>query len=309
MKKTMIWVLAVVLTLGAAYYQRKTGPTHPRDGEVTLNGKTYDLSLLRSHGGDDDMPVEVVIPDASVTGAVIWKRFPTAEPWDTTPMVRSGDTLRAFLPHQPPAGKLAYRIVLQTGENEVLIPADEPVVTRFKGAVPAGILIPHILFMFTAMLLSTLAGLMALWKIPAYKKYSYITLVLLLIGGGILGPLVQQHAFGDLWTGIPFGWDLTDNKTLIAIIFWVYAVLAIRKKDRYWTVVLAALVLILVYSIPHSMFGSTYNYETGNVIQGSLLLLFRASSIKHKKRGPQASFFMFWLLIPHPTRPLKNACS
>ncbi len=289
MKKTLIWILAVVLTLGAAYYQRKTGPTHPRDILVTLTGKEYKVRLLRSHGGEGDLPVEAVIPDTSVTGKVVWKRFPTAEPWDTLPMERSGDTLRAFLPHQPPAGKLAYRIVLQSGQEEVLVPADEPVVARFKGAVPAGILIPHILLMFTAMLLSTLAGLMAIWKIPEYKRYATVTLVLLLIGGGILGPLVQLHAFGALWTGVPFGWDLTDNKTLIAILFWVYAVLAIRKKDRYWTVVLAALVLILVYSIPHSMFGSTYNYETGDVIQGLFAggwwLRKRGNSSRHEVVG------------------------
>ena len=41
-------------------------------------------------------------------------------------------------------------------------------------------------------------------------------LLLLAVGGFILGPLVQNYAFGELWTGVPFGWDLTDNKTLIA---------------------------------------------------------------------------------------------
>ena len=273
MKKALIWLLAIVLTLGAAYYQRKTGPTYPHEEVVTLDGKTYTFELLRSHGGENDMPVQVIIPDAAVTGKVVYKRFPTADPWDTVAMVRSGDTLTALLPHQPPAGKLAYRLLLHTAAGVVQVPADEPVVTRFKGDVPASILIPHIFFMFFAMLLSPLAGLMALWKVPAYRKYSYIALGFLLIGGGILGPLVQLHAFGALWTGIPFGWDLTDNKTLIAMVFWICAVLAIRKKDRYWTVVLAALVLILVYSIPHSMFGSTYNYETGNVIQNALPLL------------------------------------
>ncbi len=271
-KKTIIWILAVVLTLGAAYFQRKTGPTYPKKVNISLNGKEYTFHLLRSHGGDDDMPVSLVIPDKAIQGFVIFKRFPTAEPWDTVPMSRSGDTLTAFLPHQPPAGKLAYRITLRSPGAEVIIPADEPVVSRFKGGVPAGILIPHILFMFTAMLLSSLAGLMAVWKVPAYKKYARITLILLLIGGGILGPLVQLYAFGAYWTGIPFGWDLTDNKTLIAVVFWLFAILAIRKKERYWTVVLAAIVLILVYSIPHSMFGSQYNYDTGDVIQGILLL-------------------------------------
>ncbi|MCK7537691.1 MAG: hypothetical protein MZV63_45435 [Marinilabiliales bacterium] len=50
--------------------------------------------------------------------------------------------------------------------------------------------------------------------------------------GMILGPVVQKYAFGDLWTGIPFGWDLTDNKTLIAVFAWILAVVMNRKKDR-----------------------------------------------------------------------------
>ena len=29
----------------------------------------------------------------------------------------------------------------------------------------------------------------------------------------------------------PFGWDLTDNKTLIALIFWILAVVMNRKKE------------------------------------------------------------------------------
>ena len=272
MKKLIVWLLAILLTLGAAWYQRKTGPTYPKEVTVTLNDKNYTFELLRSHGGSDDMPVILNIPDKTINGYVIFKHFPTAEPWDTVRLQRQGNTLKALLPHQPPAGKLAYRIVLSHGMEQRLLPADKPVVARFKGKVPLGILIPHILFMFTAMLLSTLAGFMAIWKIPAYKTYAWTTLVLLLIGGGLLGPLVQLHAFGAYWTGIPFGWDLTDNKTLIAIVFWLFACLTILKRDRYWSVILAAVVLILVYSIPHSMFGSQYNYETGHVIQGIILL-------------------------------------
>jgi hypothetical protein len=87
----------------------------------------------------------------------------------------------------------------------------------------------------------------------------------------ILGPLVQKYAFGELWTGIPFGWDLTDNKTLIAFAFWVLAVWMNRKKARPGYTVLAAIVLLLIYSIPHSMFGSQLNYDTGTVTQGMIL--------------------------------------
>ncbi len=272
MKNILIWVIAILLTIGVAYYQRKTGPTYPKEVKITLHEKKYAFKLLRSHGGEEDMPLRLIIPDTNVRGTVIFKRFPTAEPWDTLQLARRGDTLMTWLPHQPPAGKLAYRVLLDNAQQQVFLPAAQPVVVRFKGDVPLGILILHIFVMFFAMFFSVLAGLMAIWRNPAYKMYAWVTLVLLLLGGGLLGPLVQLHAFGALWTGIPFGWDLTDNKILIAMVFWLFACLAILRKDRYWAVILASFFLLLVYSIPHSMFGSQFNYETGDIIQGFLAL-------------------------------------
>jgi hypothetical protein len=90
----------------------------------------------------------------------------------------------------------------------------------------------------------------------------------------VLGPIVQFDAFGDFWTGIPFGWDLTDNKTLIALLFWILAVVMNRKKERPVYTVLAAIVLLLVFSIPHSLFGSELNYSSGQVTQGIILNIF-----------------------------------
>jgi hypothetical protein len=122
--------------------------------------------------------------------------------------------------------------------------------------------------MFLAMLFSNLAGVMSIVRYPQYKKYGVWTLVLLIIGGMILGPLVQYYAFGELWTGVPFGWDLTDNKTLIAVIFWIFAVYMNRKQDKPAYTALAAFVLLLIYSIPHSLFGSELDYSSGEVTQG-----------------------------------------
>jgi hypothetical protein len=52
------------------------------------------------------------------------------------------------------------------------------------------------------------------------------------VGGLILGPPVQLEAFGALWTGWPFGADLTDNKTLIAVLAWVPAVVAALRNKK-----------------------------------------------------------------------------
>ena len=59
----------------------------------------------------------------------------------------------------------------------------------------------------------------------------------------------------------PFGIDLTDNKTLFALIGWIIALIAGRggKPARGWILGAAALTLI-VFLIPHSVLGSELDY-------------------------------------------------
>ena len=88
----------------------------------------------------------------------------------------------------------------------------------------------------------------------------------------ILGPWVQWYAFGEAWAGVPFAWDLTDNKTLIAFIFWLLAYIMNRKKERPTYTIVASIIMLIVYSIPHSMYGSQLDPETGEIIQGWIQL-------------------------------------
>jgi hypothetical protein len=291
MKKFLLWTLAFIITVSAAIYQRHTGPTYPKKMDVTLNGKVQKLRLVRSLALDERPEVKLGITDTTIKARLFFKRFRSDEDYQSADFnyrvypVHSFVMNRIFrmteekgffaeVPKQPAAGKLQYYIEITDSKGSQSLFRENPVVIRFKGGVPGFILLPHILFMFTAMLFSTLAGLMSAIKYPLYKKYALWTLILLIAGGMILGPLVQYYAFGDLWTGIPFGWDLTDNKTLIALIFWILAVVMNRKQDKPVFTVLAAVVLLLVYSIPHSLFGSELDYSTGQVTQGMILLFF-----------------------------------
>src|SRR5512146_2264184 len=131
-----LWLLALLLTLSSAVWQRLTGPTNPARGTVTLSGREVRLRLLRSHGGTGDQPVVVKVPDPKVAGTVAWRRYPTDEPFTLVPMVREGESLRAALPHQPPAGKLEYQVRLSREGETALFP-ERPAITRFKGEVPA----------------------------------------------------------------------------------------------------------------------------------------------------------------------------
>lgn len=291
MKTFLFWLLAFLITISAAVYQRATGPTYPKKQMITVNGTGYPVKFVRSLGLDEDPVVKLKINDTTAKAKIYFRRYLSNDEFQTADFQFRSKPINSFVmnkifkmdkeegyfasvPQQPAAGKLEYYIEItdQSGTKTYL--KESPVVIRFKGGVPGFILLPHIFFMFIAMLFSNLSGLLAVFKVPSYRKYTFWTFGCLLVGGMILGPVVQLYAFGDLWTGIPFGWDLTDNKTLIAFIFWILAVaMNWRKKQPAYTVI-ASIVLLLIYSIPHSMFGSQLDYNTGTVTQGMILNLF-----------------------------------
>ncbi len=187
-------------------------------------------------------------------------------------MTASSQGLRAEVPHQPPAGKVEYRLVLGDGARKVMVPADSSAVARFKGAVPARVLIPHILAMFTGMLVATRALFAALRPGPrSVRGPVLVAAVLMVIGGLVLGPIVQRFAFGAFWTGWPVGEDLTDTKTLAAVLAWLpAAVLALRRRSNRLAVALGWAVMMAVFLIPHSSRGSQLAWEVDPAAEGSV---------------------------------------
>jgi len=255
-----LWILAFVLVTLAAVYQRMTGPTYPIRAAVKIGDTDYRFRLARSSGAAGDEKIPLAVPDTRVRGVMEFRRFKSNDAWSTQELERQGDYLVATIPHQPPAGKVMYRIGLLSDAQPVWLTV-EPVVIRFKGDVPATVMIPHVAFMFLAMLFSTRAGLEALLKRPQTLRLTVWTVITLGIGGMILGPVVQKLAFGAYWTGWPFGSDLTDNKTVLAFVFWLLAWWRLRKhpESRAWALI-ASVVLFLVYMIPHSVLGSEIDY-------------------------------------------------
>ena len=261
----LLWLAALLIMVASAVWQRLTGPTHPKRGRTVVAGETVKWRLLRS--GITGEPLMVALPAPhGVPGTLHYRRFPLDEPFREIAMGREGDALVGLLPTQPPAGKLEYFVTLDTSGGAARIPDGEPIVMRFKGDVPAGVLIPHVVAMFFGMMIGVRAALAAALGRPEARRYAWVAVVLIGLGGLVLGPIVQKYAFGAYWTGWPFGEDLTDNKTLAMWLAWVVAVAVLARRrepgDRVarWTVVAACFVTIAVYLVPHSLRGSQLEY-------------------------------------------------
>jgi hypothetical protein len=260
-KKILFWLLAFIITAASAFYQRRTGPTYPVSGKAALANGVIRFELPRSAEMTSDREVSLEVPDPEVGGRLLFRRFNTDDPWTEAAMTRQDKRLVGYLPKQPMAGKLAYKVILSDRGKDIALRSDEPIVIRFKGHAPVALLLAHILVIFSAMLFSTRAGIAALDRKADPRRLAVWTAVLFFIGGFILGPLMQKFAFGAWWTGFPLGKDLTDSKTLFAMLAWVVALVAGRggRKNRGW-VLTASVVTLIVFLIPHSLLGSELQY-------------------------------------------------
>jgi hypothetical protein len=256
MKKYVYWLLAIVITLVLSVYQRMTGPTHPKRVTVELDGESYKIKLPRSGVQHDEILTLKGVP-SNTNAQLHYRRYPTTDDYTTVDFSWTDGECQAVLPVQPVAGKLQYYITVD-GKDYL---ADEPLVMRFRNDVPAYILVPHILLMFAAMLFAVYTFLLVITR-KTYRRWLKITVGTLFVGGFILGPLVQHVAFGPWWAGFPYGTDLTDNKTLLSFLFFVAALATVKWKYNKWVVGLAVLFMIVIFSIPHSTYGSEYDYTT-----------------------------------------------
>jgi len=262
MKRSIVlWILAIIITISSAVYQRITGPTQPVSGSKKVGGNEIRYTLLRNHDSTADADMEISIPDMIITGSVSWRRFRSYDTLQTNPLVREGDKLIVSIPKQPAAGKVAYEVKLYDSTGTGYDLTNKPVIIRFKDPVPLPVMIAHILLIFMAMLYSTRTGLEAIVRGDKVYRQTILTVILLLVGGMFLGPVVQKYAFGAFWTGWPIGHDLTDNKTAVAMIFWLIALWRIKAKNkgRGW-VIAASIVTLVIFLIPHSVLGSELDY-------------------------------------------------
>ncbi len=274
----ILWVLAIVITLACVAWQDTTGPTYPLSGTVSTAKGPVSFEFLRSETIGTDLKVMLVEPvPAGVTGYVKFRRYTSNEAWKELPLTsgeftysRRGnvETRKGFGAELPSlkerAGKYEYFVYLDDGAGKPFsVTGGKPILARYKGEVPMTVLAIHILTIFLSMAFAVRTTLEAAID-GTFKWMIWATIVSFVLGAFVLGPLVQWYAFRVWWSGFPLGGDWTDNKVVVELLAWlVAAAFNLGKRRNRWVVLGAGLVTLAVYFIPHSIFGSEYNYGGG----------------------------------------------
>jgi len=262
LKNVLLWVFGFLVTVSFSVFQRLTGPTYPLKEKKEFMGEVLEYKFPRSctvSGNDCALKIKSA---GELDAYVSYVRFKTGEAPSQIAFEKKEGFYQAALPDQPPAGKLKYDVFIVKDGSGLKI-NEKAVITRFKGAVPPLVLVPHVIFMFFFMFFSVKIFLSNVSGFGPVKHAVFLNYAFLIIGGFVFGPLTQYYAFGDAWTGFPFGHDLTDNKTLIMLVFWTPALFAVvkNKNHKSW-INLAFAVTALVYLVPHSLLGSELDYQS-----------------------------------------------
>jgi len=78
------------------------------------------------------------------------------------------------------------------------------------------------------------------------------------VTGFPIGWIIEYQVLGNFWEGIPFGWDITDNKTLLILIYWLaifipYRLKKISPSTMSKLIIFGTIFTLVLFIIPHSI--------------------------------------------------------
>ena len=83
---TILWVVAILLTLLSFTYQDKTGPTYPLEGNFTTAKGDVHYKFLRSETIGNDLTVMLIGPvPEGISAYVKYRRYNSDDEWQTLP--------------------------------------------------------------------------------------------------------------------------------------------------------------------------------------------------------------------------------
>jgi len=277
-------IIALLLTLVLLSIARRVSERKPELKVVEQEGTKIEHTTVveKVGGGDVQIYAEISTPEPIADHKVKLVYRIDQDDFLSVTMLSEDESSRNFFATIPSQekGKRAYYYLTATDKsgNEVTLPdrvnlLNAPFMIKFKGIVALPIIGAHIFSMFATIIFVFLALFCSVdllkgkQVLPKLSTYTVFTSLFIFLGGFPLGFLVAHQTFGVAWGGIPFGWDITDNKTLILLAYWLVLLYLIRKTiakrrvgldvvgNRLLSVmtILGVILTLLVYLIPHSI--------------------------------------------------------
>ncbi|RKZ06931.1 hypothetical protein DRQ05_03940 [bacterium] len=268
--------VAVLITLAVLTLTRRMSMNRPRDIRYESGGVEVFHRTVTSQFGKGRPVLRIKVAGKSGLSCSVLVRMPDGQVERKPLQPDSSGTCEAVLPSMKKGTRLGYAFLVSEGGRRILrLPPREGryFILKYKGHVSKTVLAFHIAFMFASFFFMVLAFLGSLRMLKGIEGKQITVnnirwaLALTFIGGWPLGFVLNYQAFGPVWEGFPFGYDITDNKTQFMFIFWIILSLLARGSiykgdeskdlldDRGFAiaVLVCFIVSVIVFLIPHSL--------------------------------------------------------
>ncbi len=270
MKLIIRYAAAFILTILMLAIARKTSTRHAVEFNTAIEGVSFSHNTTTESFGESPV-LTVKASDTNNITAMVYFSNKAGGPYESLVMNPGPDGFSCELPVLPKGQKWFYHInISRNGVPLAVFPAKDDQFIKFKGHVSPLVIYPHIFFMFATIFTGLITVFLAFEALKNKEyiiksvKYLMWTVIFVFIGGIPLGYLVAYQTFGQGWGGIPIGWDITDNKTLIILFFWLITFLLSLKglkggdlkisRSLYFALVILSFVVTFIsYMIPHSI--------------------------------------------------------
>jgi hypothetical protein len=273
--RVIVGIVVTILLLGVA---RVTSTRRSRELAVESEGiRIVHDTVTEQVGPGEPVISALIVTDRIIEPRLIYKIGDDEGEAERINMLHMGENRwEARLPSLTKGTKIYYGfVVLLDDGTTVMLPGerDDFPVLKYKGKASPIVLGLHIIFMFGAFyfMIQSLWSAIALINTGEGKRETVSNarwvFFLTLIGGWPLGFILNYQAFGVIWEGYPFGYDITDNKTQVIFIFWLVSLLLVRgsflanneEKDLLGprgfaiAVLISFVVSLFLYIVPHSL--------------------------------------------------------
>jgi hypothetical protein len=270
-------VLGFILTIALLGISRRLSTRRPYDLALEGEGFRIEHRTVTEQVGPGRPDLVLTVEGGQELDPVVRYSIGKEKDLQSITMTDGGDGVwEASLPEFEKGTKIHYAIeFLRSGERVARVPEEHGsfLFIKYKGKVSAVVLTLHILFMFASFYfmvqgLWSAIGILAgrAWKAEAVGHARWV-LISSFAGGWPLGFILNYQAFGVVWEGFPFGYDVTDNKTQIMFVFWLASLLLVRgsflgKEERLDTlgargfaaaVIVSFIVSLALFIVPHSL--------------------------------------------------------
>lgn len=222
MHRTIIlWLAAAIITFLVGYIYNITDKTYPVSGTIGVEGRKVSYMLEKIHYGFDPYLVILRTDVDDLEGKIKWRIVNESDYWYESQMMNEEKILKGEIPFQNDLKEVEYKVSVSYKDKEYELAGANSVRLKFYSKVPVPVKFFNGFLIYLILFLSVRTMLEAFNTNQKIKKYSFVTVVVVLFFTALIHPLYLSYKYGYINHEIPPIGNLFPVYSILFLIIWV----------------------------------------------------------------------------------------